>query len=328
MASARKRSDSSHLGARATIISAVIASVTALAIAIAKYLVPEAASTVTPVSAADRITGRVLSAQDRRLIPNAKVTVDAAGLVPITRHSDSEGFFDIPLPKGIDRVRVRIERDGYEVYVGTSGRNGFATETEEFVLRPSKRGSQANANDRQAPVKAQVVPQVPVPVIEKAARSTLLDPALPLHDGPDAPWAVIVFGQQAQRHQDVNSWLRAALASSGRETISLFRKTSDEQREASRLFAGNRSLYAELNAGRHCSRLLVARLSMTSFDPLEGLAVAEATLSVHVLSPSGELLRQFELTEKGSGGNDEAAQRDAVSELRTVILRDLAGSIG
>ncbi|MBV9495222.1 MAG: hypothetical protein JOZ54_13320 [Acidobacteria bacterium] len=280
-------------------------------------------------SAGDRFHGVVMS-RDGSRIAGARVSVETGAAVPINGSSDSEGVFNVILPKGTESMHVRIEADGYQRYDQQGDRRFIDTAEYRLDPLPKARGPQPDTELRRstpAPAtKASMLSSISAPM--PAPSGGLLDESLPLRSGPNAPWAVVVFGNHMERRSDVMSWVRDALQGSGRDTISLFRKTSDEQREASRLFEGNAALFQQLNAGTRCSNILVGKLVVASHPPMDGLFIAEARLSVHVLSPSGEMLKQFQLEEKGGGENDENAIRNAVNNLQEVIQRELPGSIG
>jgi hypothetical protein len=150
---------------------------------------------------------------------------------------------------------------------------------------------------------------------------------LPVISGDDGPWAVVIFSGPQDRRDDVSSWVRDALGGSGHDTISLFRKVSDEQRVAPELFRGSKTRYAELNAGRHCSRLLLAKFSVATVGSFDGLITAEAKIAVHMMSPDGDLLKSFDISERGGGTNDESAHRNAIESLKEIVLRDLPSAI-
>ncbi|MCU1244788.1 MAG: hypothetical protein JWN02_698, partial [Acidobacteria bacterium] len=67
--------------------------------------------------------------------------------------------------------------------------------------------------------------------------------------------------------------------------------------------------------------------SVVSLGATEGLYIAQATLAIHLLSPTGQILKPFELSEKGGGMDAESAQRKAIDELSEVIQRDLPAKV-
>jgi hypothetical protein len=102
---------------------------------------------------------------------------------------------------------------------------------------------------------------------------------------------------------------------------------ADEQHAAPDVFRGSSDFLRDLQPGRFCSRILAGKLSVVRVGATEGITFAKATLSVHILSPTGEALKEFVLTEKGGGEDDSSARRRAIDELLESIPRELPGRI-
>ncbi|HVR40870.1 MAG TPA: alpha/beta fold hydrolase, partial [Thermoanaerobaculia bacterium] len=245
----------------------------------------------TSSSKSRRLTGHVTNGETQARVSYAKVTIEIGG-VPKLLTTDSEGFFSYSFMRDDSSGRIRVEAAGFQTYERFIELTG-ATSVEDIPLVPVK---------PQAPPEAEAVDE-------------------------DRPWSVIIFGDHQERRADVISWMRDALGGNGHDTIVLFPKLADEQRLAPDLFRGSNSAFTRAQAGQRCSRLVIGKLSVRTVNTVDGLTIAEATLAVHVMSPSGELLRSFELTESGGGLNDDAAHRKAIEELKSVIQRDVPSSI-
>lgn len=274
------------------------------------------------------VTGRVVDARTDARIAHAKVSLDAEGVPPIL-FTDSEGMFSFRWPHAVTAVRVTVEAPGFPLYErrvnleSISGVEDFRLPTASTASPPTPTPAPASTPNRPARlvVESDALPPRSHPAMTSVA--SILNP-LPAISGDTGPWAVILVGDHPERRDDVASWIRSALGGGGHDTVSLFRKVSDEQRIGVSLFRGGVGVLAGFDAGRYCSRILVGKLSVASLGSTEGLTVARATLAVHVLSPAGEMQKAFELAEKGGGVNDETARVNAINELQTVIQRELA----
>lgn len=268
---------------------------------------------------ATRLTGRVVNARSQKPLQGVKVTLEAGNIPPIVRATDEEGVFDFGLPKDIETVRVRVDAPGYRVYtrlIHATSSSGI----EEIRLEPGASSPSPQPVVYDGTGGRKFEPPAPV-------RTSIVDETLPRIAGGSGPWAVVIYGPQQDRRGDVQSWVRSTLAGAGHDSISLFRRVSDEQRVAPELYRGSNELFESMQAQRFCSRILVGRFAVTTIGTYEGLTTAEAKLAVHVMSPLGEMLKSFELSEKGGGLDEESAKRRAVDELRTVIEADLPASI-
>jgi len=263
------------------------------------------------------ITGRVVNARTEEPIRKADVSVTAGG-VPENTESDSRGIFTARVPADATTIRIRVNARGYKPYDQVLP--GRPTAEVPVNLEPDGSGRPVSSDS------GSQRPSPGPPTAAKVSKASILDLSLPLRGDESGPWAVVVFGEQ-ERRDDVTSSLRSVLGSSGRDTVHLFRKTSDEQRMASDLYRGHRGLFQELQAGRYCSNILVAKLSVTRIGATEGITFANATLSIHVVSPEGEMLKTFELSEKGGGEDDSSARRHAIDELLEALPRELPGKI-
>jgi len=270
-----------------------------------------------------RITGRIVNARSQKPVNGAKVSLEVTGVAPVLRYPDAEGVFDFGLPADATNVRVRVEANGYRLYdrlLNVSSMSGI----EEIRLEPASGNADGTSSRRPSEyVPAAMTTSTPIP----PKQSSIIDETLRPIAGGDGPWSVIVFGGRADRRDDVQGWIRSALASSGHDSVNLFRRVSDEQRVASDLFRGNSSLYNEMQAGRFTSRILVANFTVVTHPGMEGLLIGEAKLSVKLYSPTGELLKSFSLSEKGGGYESDAAQRDAIDGLEKVIAAELPSAI-
>jgi hypothetical protein len=283
-----------------------------------------------------KYTGRVVSSLNQAPIADAQVSFEGGGIPPKIKSSDSEGIFLFYLPKDWNSGVVRIEARGFQRYTREVNLTA-APEMEIIGLKPeeqpgtvSKREpSHRNTSFRAASFTPDPVvhPDAPMRQPQTNSFASMLNGSLPSVSGEGGPWAVIVFGDHHERHDDMVSWVRSALGGSGHDTVSLFRSVSDEQRMAGELFRGSSDVLSRLQAGRYCSRILVGKLSVVSLGATEGLYIARATLAVHLLSPTGQILKPFELSEKGGGMDAESAQSKAIDELSDVIQRDLPAKI-
>jgi hypothetical protein len=154
--------------------------------------------------------------------------------------------------------------------------------------------------------------------------TTAIDTSLPAPSG-DWPWAVIVYGEGGARATDLGSAAVQTIGNQGGRTVSLFRDSSSEERFAPELFRGSHSVAARLRLARYCTRLLIGRVTATSLGSLNGLIVARATVSFHLLSADGSIIKQVDVTEKGGGLTDEAAIANAIEELRGSLSQRLTG---
>jgi hypothetical protein len=66
-------------------------------------------------SASRVITGRVLDARSGTWIRRAKVTLEGSG-TPAVEYTDSEGVFEFPVSASTNRIRLRVEASGYEMF--------------------------------------------------------------------------------------------------------------------------------------------------------------------------------------------------------------------
>jgi nucleoside phosphorylase len=280
-----------------------------------------------------KLSGRVISARDQTPVRGAKVSLELPGDAPLVSYPDGEGTFTFAFPADATSARLWVNAPGFVQYdrrLNLSALAGF----EEIRLDPDKTPGkspdprQDPPSNRNGSVRGmQMIPPSPVPSPQPAPSSALVDETLRPISGDDGPWTVVIFGGQQDRRADVQSWVREAIEGSGHATVSLFRKVSDEQRLASDLYRGSNDLYTRMQAGRFVSRIIVANLTVISNPATEGLIVGEAKLAVHVLSPSGEMLKSFELSEKGGGLEPESAKRNAINELEAVIKNTLPASI-
>ncbi|HEX9985920.1 MAG TPA: carboxypeptidase-like regulatory domain-containing protein [Thermoanaerobaculia bacterium] len=275
-----------------------------------------------------RISGRVANARTDVPIRKAQIRLEAQG-VPSSTESDSEGTFVADLPAEYSTVRLRITARGFTPYDRLLPRD-VADQMLLVNLEPEAAGRDSSSvrprNDEQdsRPFGGPSVSE-PRPAA-KASLAGMLNGSLPQVGSNSDTWAVIVFGEQ-ERRDDVDSSLRAVLADSGHETVRLFRKVSDEQRLAADIHRGASDVLQQLQSGRYCTRILAARLSVAHVGVTEGITIARAKLNVHVLSPSGESLNRFELSEKGGGEDDSSSKRHAVDELLESLPRELPGKI-
>ena len=60
-------------------------------------------------------TGRVMHAVTQHPIANAKISVETQG-PPNVYYTDTEGIFNLKLPKTVDAARIRVEAEGYELF--------------------------------------------------------------------------------------------------------------------------------------------------------------------------------------------------------------------
>ena len=269
-----------------------------------------------------RITGRVADAQTDLPIRKAQVSVEAAG-IPESTETDSKGIFSAKLPAGYSTVRIRVTATGFRPYDQLLPRdttNQIVPVNLDAQSGPAKVHAALGVRVRDAAVVT------PPTSSGKLSMASMLNGSLPVVSGERGPWAIIIFGDQ-ERRDDVSSSLRSALAESGHDTVSLFRRVADEQRFAPEVFRGSSDFLRELQAGRFCSRILAGKLSVVRVGATEGITFARATLSVHILSPAGEALKDFVLTEKGGGEDDSSASRHAIDGLLESIPRELPGKI-
>lgn len=273
-----------------------------------------------PSAAAEvQITGRVANAQTDEPIRKAAVSLEAAG-IPARTESDSNGIFSALVAADYATLRIRVVAPGYKPFDQLLPRDP-ARQLIPVNLEPALRSAR-QPNGGQGRVSS----PSPAPPPPPPSLASMLNGTLPTVSSGAGPWAVIVFGDQ-DRRDDVTSSVRSALMQSGRDTVSLFRKVSDEQRLAGDIFRGNSDLLRDLQAGRYCSRILAGKLSIVRLGQTEGITFARATLSVHVVSPTGEILRTFELAEKGGGEDDSSARRRAVDELIDSMPRELPAKV-
>jgi hypothetical protein len=264
-----------------------------------------------------RIIGRVANARTDQPIRKAEVAVEADG-VPGVTESDSKGMFSALVPGPHASVRIRVTAHGFKPYdqlVPVGPRN----EIIPVNLEPATSGSMHPPESEK--IVASVFPITPTP-----ARTSPLNASLPLITGEDGPWTVILFGD-AERRDDVLSSVRSTLAQSGHDTVTIFRRTSDEQRLAPALFRGSSDVLAELQAGRYCSRILIGKLTVGRIGATEGITFARAAIAFHLLSTTGDLLKTIEFEEKGGGEDDATARRHAVDELLETVARDLSSRL-
>lgn len=290
------------------IIAATIAAFATLLAATAGW--KNCGGTQPPPKAEASITGRIVNVRTEEPVRKARVSVEAGG-VPDNTESDSMGIFTATLPADASSVRIRVTARGFKPYDQNLPRQ-LTAQVIPVNLEPERAAVDGRGS------KAPDVPNI----VQKTTHASMLDLSLPRGSGASAPWSVIVFGQQ-ERRDEVGSAVRSALSGSGRDTISIFRKTSDEQRLAPELFRGQHGLFDELQAGQFCSRLLVAKLTVSRIGATEGITFANATLSVRVMSPDGETLKSFDLSEKGGGEDETSARRHAVDELIDALPRQL-----
>lgn len=268
-----------------------------------------------------RITGRVANAQTDEPIRKAEVSLEAGG-IPQGAESDSKGIFSARLVADYSAVRIRVAARGFKPYDQLLPRDS-SNQVVPVNLEPEP-GVKPTPTSPQSRATAARVPQPPSPA--KVSTASILNTSLPAVSGEAGPWAVILFGEQ-ERREDVTSSVRSALSGSGRETVSLFRKVADEQRLAPDIFRGSGDVFQELQPGRYCSRIFAGRLSVVRLGTTQGITFARATLSVHLVSPAGEVLKMFELSEKGGGEDESTARRKAVDELIDGMPRELPGKI-
>ena len=309
-----------HRTRRAMIIVGLITATATLSAAVISRLMNTPAA--PPAGKAFRIAGRVVSARDHKPVSGAKVSIELAGIAPVLRYSDGEGVFDFTIPGDSASGRITVDAPSFKFYdrvVNISQTTGI----EEIRLDPNKR-SELRPPPSESPgqLTRSAILTSPAPQL-----ASMIDPTLRPISGSDGPWSVVIFGGRQDRRGDVLSWVRSALAGSGHDTVSLFRKVSDEQRFAPELYRASSETFARLQAERYVSRLLVANLTVVDHGATQGLYVAEAKLNVHLLSPSGEMLKDFELSEKGGGLDSDTAQRNAIDELQAAIQRELPSSI-
>jgi hypothetical protein len=267
-----------------------------------------------------RITGRVANARTDEPVRKAEVSLEARG-VPASTESDSKGIFSARLPAEYSTVRVRVAARGFKPYDQLLPRDA-ADEMVPVNLEPEAGSGKSLPNRvRDDDGGASVRPHASEPP-PKAAKASMLNATLPFVSGDSRTWAVIIFGDH-ERRDDVTSAIRSTLAESGFDTVSLFRKTSDEQRVAPDVYRGNSDVLQEQQVGRYCSRILAAKLSIARLGVTEGITIARATLSVHVVSPAGELLNTFELVAKGGGEDDSSARRHAIDELLEAMPQEM-----
>jgi hypothetical protein len=296
------------------------ATITGAFIAAHKYLQP------APSQQGIRVSGRVADSRTDAPIRKAVVSLEAGG-VPETTESDSMGIFSARLPADYSVLRIRVSASGFKPY--------------DQLLPRDQANEMLHVNLDSEPHTAETHPKPPSerpgsgfttphqPVSQPPASSSLaslLNTSLPPSSGDGGPWAVIVFGDQ-ERRDDVTSAIRSALSGAGHDTISLFRKVSDEQRLATELFRGSADVLKDLQPGRFSSRILVGKLTLVRLGNTEGIVFARATLGVHVLSPTGEILKQFDLSAKGGGEDESSARRRAIDELMDEMPRELPAKV-
>ncbi|NJK52933.1 MAG: carboxypeptidase regulatory-like domain-containing protein [Leptolyngbyaceae cyanobacterium SU_3_3] len=61
------------------------------------------------------VTGRVLNAKTGAWISRAKVSLEATG-IPLTAFTDSEGVFEFSFQSSGNKILIRVEADGYEMF--------------------------------------------------------------------------------------------------------------------------------------------------------------------------------------------------------------------
>jgi hypothetical protein len=270
-----------------------------------------------------RITGRVSNAQTDEPVRKATVSLEARG-IPQHTESDSKGIFSASVEAGYSTLRVRVSARGFEPFDELLPRDP-ANQLIAVALEPQKEAPRSST--RRSPTGDTFTGQTPspAPVVRASVTSMLNNSLRPIAADADS-WAVLLFGDQ-ERRDDVLSSVRSALSGGGHDTVSLFRKVSDEQRLAPEFFRGSSDHLRQLDAGRYCSRILTGKLVVVPIGTTEGITIARATLSVRVVSPEGDLLRSFDFAEKGGGEDDSSARRHAVDELIETITRELPAKI-
>jgi len=91
-----------------SIALAIISGLVSLTIAYWQFVYKPSQAELVPY------TGRVTDASTNRAISNAKVIIESQG-PPQIYYSDSEGIFNVKLPKTADNVRVKVEAEGYRI---------------------------------------------------------------------------------------------------------------------------------------------------------------------------------------------------------------------
>jgi hypothetical protein len=311
-----------HLNRRTWLIAALITATAGISVALINHWYSAPAPQASAAKAF-RITGRVVNARDHKPVSGAKVSIELAGVAPVLRYSDGEGVFDFTIPGDTASGRITVDAASFKFYdrlINVSQASGIEEIRLESAGREPKHSSFDGVREPvHLPTNAGGGPTRQV--------ASMIDSTLRPVSGNDGPWSVVIFGGRQDRRSEVQSWVRSALAGSGHDTVSLFRKVSDEQRVAPELYRASSETFATLQAGRYVSKLLVANLTVADRGATQGLYVAEAKLSVHLLSPAGEMLKDFELSEKGGGLDADTAQRNAIDELKDVIQRQLPSSI-
>jgi hypothetical protein len=318
-----RRTTEGWLNRRTQIVAALIGAAAVLAAGWLSYSYNRNGGQPVPSAPiALKITGRVANAETDAPVRKATVFIESGG-IPITTESDSNGFFLATVGAGRQPVRLRVTATGFEPYDQL-----LPDELPAQVpinLKPRRQGGRSvsqREHDPGLPLSPQQREMQP-----RATMAALLNTSLPVISGDDGPWTVVLFGDH-ERRDDVTTSVRSVLSGSGHDTVSLFRKVSDEQRLAADLYRGSSDLFAQLQPGRYCARLLVAKFSATRIGAAGGITYGRATLWVNVLSPTGEILKSFELSEKGRGEDDYSARRHAVDALIETLARELPTHLG
>ena len=89
----------------------VVTLITLVTLVIAYWQFPKTQGTFDQV----QYTGRVIHAITHHPIANAKISVEIQG-PPQVHYTDSEGVFNLKLPKTIDSAHIRVEAEGYELF--------------------------------------------------------------------------------------------------------------------------------------------------------------------------------------------------------------------
>jgi hypothetical protein len=268
------------------------------------------------------ITGRVANLRTDEPIRKAEVALEAAG-VPSRTETDSKGIFSAQLRRDYVTVRIRVTARDYEPYDQLLPRNP-STSIIPISLTPTAVSSTKPSHGG-PPSGPAIAPASVVPVVVRAPEvkpPPILNTYLRETSGENGPWSVIVFGDQDGRTEIVEG-LQNALRLDGKETVSLFRKQSDEQRLAPELFRGSNDVFRELQIGRYVSRLFVGKLTVVRNGDADGITFATAKLTLHLVSPEAEILRSFELFEKDGGNDEDHARRRAVEALISLFQREV-----